>query len=227
MTSLKADAVSVGYHNHPVVHDFTLSVEPGQMTAILGPNGAGKTTTLLALAGVLKPLAGSVQMYGKPAPKSLHARAREGLAFISETRSVFMELTTLENLKVGRCDVARALDIFPELGPLLPKPAGLLSGGEQQMVTLVRALTRKPKILLIDELSLGLAPKVVERLLDEVRRAADESKIAVVLVEQHINQALSRVDEAVVLRRGRVSLRGRSGELRNQKGRIQDAYLSH
>ncbi|MBB2747149.1 UNVERIFIED_ORG: branched-chain amino acid transport system ATP-binding protein [Microbispora rosea subsp. rosea] len=227
MTILKADAISAGYHNHPVVHDFTLSVEPGQMTAILGPNGAGKTTTLLTLAGVLKPLAGSVEMYGKAAPKSLHARAREGLAFISETRSVFMELTTLENLKVGQCDVARALDIFPELEPLLPKPAGLLSGGEQQMLTLVRALTRGPKILLIDELSLGLAPKVVERLLDEVRRAADEAGIAVVLVEQHINQALSRVDDAIVLRRGRVSLSGRAEELRNQTSKIQDAYLSH
>ncbi|GLX11160.1 ATP-binding cassette domain-containing protein [Microbispora sp. NBRC 16548] len=227
MTILKADGISAGYHNHPVVHDFTLSVEPGQMTAILGPNGAGKTTTLLTLAGVLKPLAGSVEMYGKAAPKSLHARAREGLAFISETRSVFMELTTLENLKVGQCDVARALDIFPELEPLLPKPAGLLSGGEQQMLTLVRALTRGPKILLIDELSLGLAPKVVERLLDEVRRAADEAGIAVVLVEQHINQALSRVDDAIVLRRGRVSLSGRAEELRNQTSKIQDAYLSH
>lgn len=227
MTILKADAISAGYHGHPVVHDFTLSAEPGQMTAILGPNGAGKTTTLLTLAGVLKPFAGSVQMYGKAAPKSLHARARDGLAFISDTRSVFMELTTLENLRVGRCDVARALEIFPELKPLLAKPAGLLSGGEQQMLTLVRALTRKPKILLIDELSLGLAPKVVERLLDEVRRAADEAKIAVVLVEQHINQALSRVDEAVVLRRGRVSLSGRADELMNQTTKIQEAYLSH
>lgn len=227
MSILSAEGVSAGYHGHPVVHDLDLSVEPGQMTAILGPNGAGKTTTLLTLAGVLAPLEGSVSIYGKTAPKSLHGRAREGVGFISETRSVFMELTTLENLKVGRSDVAQALEMFPELKPLLAKPAGLLSGGEQQMLTLARTLTRKPKILLIDELSLGLAPKVVERLLDEVRRAATELKVAVVLVEQHIGQALRRADDAIVLRRGRVSLRGQASDLRGRSDEIQDAYLSH
>jgi len=224
---LQVEGLEAGYHGRPALRDFDLEVAEGQVVAILGPNGAGKTTTLTALAGALKPFKGSVRMFGRPAPGSLHARARQGLAYIAEDRSVFMELTTEENLRVGQSDLKTALRLFPELEPLRAKRAGLLSGGEQQMLTLARALSRNPRLLLVDELSLGLAPKVVERLLDEVRRAATETGCAVVLVEQHITQALKRADRAVVLRRGQVSLRGEAAELRSREADIRQAYLSN
>jgi branched-chain amino acid transport system ATP-binding protein len=227
MSVLQAEALEAGYHGRPALRDFELEVNEGEVVAILGPNGAGKTTTLMALAGALNPFKGTVTMFGRPAPRSLHGRARQGLAYIAEDRSVFMDLTTEENLRVGRSDMKTAMRLFPELEALRGKRAGLLSGGEQQMLTLARALSRSPKVLLVDELSLGLAPKVVERLLDEVRRAATETGCAVVLVEQHIKQALKRADHAVVLRRGEVSLRGTGADLRNQESAIQQAYLSH
>jgi branched-chain amino acid transport system ATP-binding protein len=227
MSVLQAESLEAGYHGRPALRDFDVEVNEGEVVAILGPNGAGKTTTLTALAGALAPFKGRVSMFGRPAPKSLHGRARRGLAYIAEDRSVFMELTTGENLRVGKSDLKTALGLFPELEPLLGKRAGLLSGGEQQMLTLARALSRNPKVLLVDELSLGLAPKVVERLLDEVRRAATETGLAVVLVEQHIKQALKRADHALVLQRGRVALRGTAAELRDQESAIQQAYLSH
>jgi branched-chain amino acid transport system ATP-binding protein len=227
MSVLAAEGLVAGYHGRPVLRDLDLELNEGEILAVLGPNGAGKTTTLMALAGALNPLKGTVKMFDKQAPKTLHGRSRAGLAFIAEDRSVFMDLTTEENLRVGRSDVKAALTLFPELEALLGKRAGLLSGGEQQMLTLARALSRKPKLLLVDELSLGLAPKIVERLLDEVRRAATETGLAVVLVEQHIKQALKRADHAVVLRRGEVSLRGTAADLRDREGAIQQAYLSH
>lgn len=226
MSVLVAKDLSAGYGEYPVVHGLDLEVEAGQVVALLGPNGAGKTTTLLTLAGAIAPMSGTVSFLGASKPDSLHGRARRGLGFISESRSVFMDLTVEENLKVSRGNVPQALELFPELKALLGKKAGLMSGGEQQMLSLARALSRSPKLLLIDELSLGLAPLVVERLLDEVRRSATELGVAVVLVEQHISQALRRADDAIVLRRGRVSLRGAAAELRSRSADIQAAYLS-
>src|SRR5581483_9818736 len=207
-------------------HDLDLAVESGEVVALLGPNGAGKTTTLLALAGELKPLSGEVVFDGKATRAGLYRRARAGLAFVTEERSVFMPLTAAENLRVGRGDKALALSLFPELEPLLGRRAGLLSGGEQQMLTLARALSRRPRCLLIDELSLGLAPLVVARLLTAVRKAADEEGVGVLLVEQHVRQALKLADRVHVLRRGRVVLAGTRDELHSRLQDVEALYLA-
>jgi branched-chain amino acid transport system ATP-binding protein len=220
---LRARGMSAGYHKHPVVEGVDLEVHPGEIVALLGPNGAGKTTTLLALAGELTPLAGEVSFRGERTSAPLHRRARNGLAFVTEERSVFPQLTAAENLKVGHGNEEIALSLFPELRPLLKRRGGLLSGGEQQMLTLARALSREPVLLLADELSLGLAPLVVARLLKAVRAAADDRGVGVLLVEQHVKQAMRVADRVLVMRGGRVVLSGTASEV---EGRLEEAYLS-
>jgi branched-chain amino acid transport system ATP-binding protein len=222
---LAAEAMTVGYGGLPVVHDVDLEVRPGEVVALLGPNGAGKTTTLLALAGELTPTAGRVLLDGEATRAPLHQRARRGLGFVTEERSVFMGLSTMDNLRAGRAPADGALDLFPELRTRLGIRGGLLSGGEQQMLTLGRALARKPRVLLADELSLGLAPLVVQRLLGAVREAADGG-CGVLLVEQHVRQALAIADRAYVMRRGRIELQGTGAELRARIGEIEDTYLT-
>ena len=221
---LEAAGLRAGYNGQPVVRDLDLEVHPGELVALFGPNGAGKTTTLLTLAGELPAIAGEVTMDGEPAPSSLHRRARNGLSFVTEERSVFMEMTVDENLRVARVDKPRALELFPELEPLLGRRAGLLSGGEQQMLTLGRALARRPRLLLVDELSLGLAPLVVRRLLDALRAAADAG-VGVLLVEQHVDQALKRVDRVYVMERGLVILKGPKSEVAERVHEIEASYL--
>ena len=221
---IEAKGLSAGYHGQPVVRDLDLEVQPGEMVALFGPNGAGKTTTLLTLAGELAPIGGTILMDGKPAPALLHKRARNGLAFVTEERSVFMEMTVDENLRVGRVDKAHALKLFPELEPLMGRRAGLLSGGEQQMLTLARALSRRPRILLVDELSLGLAPLIVTRLLAALRTAADEG-VGVLLVEQHVDQALKQADRVYVMERGLVVLSGPKAEVAHRVHEIEASYL--
>lgn len=223
MALLEAFNISAGYYGHPVVRDLDLRVEPGEVVGLLGPNGAGKTTTLLTLAGELRPISGKIEFHGQKTTAPLHKRAQNGMAFVTEERSVFMPLTTAENLRVGRADTAVALGLFPELEPLMDRRAGLLSGGEQQMLTLARALSRRPRVLLIDELSLGLAPQVVARLLSAVRTAADEQGVGVVLVEQHVQHALAIVDRAYVLQRGQVALQGPAEEI---KDGLEAIYLA-
>jgi len=223
---LEAQAVNAGYHGHPIVHDLDLEVRAGEVCVLLGPNGAGKTTTLLTLAGDLPALGGTVLFNGVPTKAPLHRRARRGLSFVTEERSVFMRLSVAENLAVGRVNRDRALALFPELRPLLRRRAGLLSGGEQQMLTLARALSRSPKVLLIDELSLGLAPLVVQRLLEAVRIAAQETGVGVLLVEQHVRQALKVGDQVLVMQRGQVVLRGKTEEVASRLMDVEAAYLS-
>jgi branched-chain amino acid transport system ATP-binding protein len=195
------------------------------VVVLLGPNGAGKSTTLLALVGEARVFAGEVYYHEQPTKAPLHHRARDGLAFLTEQRSVFMGLTVAQNLAVGRCDRTKALEHFPELGPLMGRLAGFLSGGEQQMLTLARALAREPSILVADELSLGLAPLVVTRLLAAVRAAADRG-VGVLLVEQHIHQVLEIADRVYLMRQGRIEFSSTAAEARSRVEEIEASYLA-
>jgi branched-chain amino acid transport system ATP-binding protein len=223
---LEARSLSAGYGPQAVIHGVSLHVLPGEVVALLGPNGAGKTTTLLSLAGELPPLHGDVLMDGAVTRAPLHRRARKGLTFVTEEKSVFMGLSTRDNLRVAGVDVEAALALFPELQRRLTVRGGLLSGGEQQMLTLARALSRRPRVLLADELSMGLAPLIVKRLLEAVREAADRQGTAVLLVEQHVRKALQYADRAYVMRRGRIELQGTARELQARTAEIEDQYLA-
>src|SRR3954454_4610342 len=165
---LEAKGLSCGYGGMSVGRDLDLSVVAGGGAALICPHGAGKTTALLTLAGALRPISGEVRWRGEPSRASMHQRCREGLSYVTEERSVIMKLTTKENLRLAGVTVQTATSLFPELERLLKRPAGLLSGGEQQMLTVARALGRNPKAMLLDELSLGLAPLIVQRLLTTV-----------------------------------------------------------
>jgi branched-chain amino acid transport system ATP-binding protein len=223
---LEARGVSAGYGPQPVIHDVDIVVHPGEVVGLLGANGAGKTTTLLTLAGELPLLGGEVLLDGAATSAPLFRRARQGLTFVTEEKSVFMGLSTRDNLRVADVDIDRALDLFPELAKRINVRAGLLSGGEQQMLTLARALSRQPRVLLADELSMGLAPLIVKRLLEAVVDAAKQHGTAVLLVEQHARKALEYSDRAYVMRRGHIELSGTSGDLLGQIGDIEDRYLA-
>jgi branched-chain amino acid transport system ATP-binding protein len=222
---IEARGLCAGYGQVQVVHDLDLQVRPGQLVALIGPNGAGKTTTLLTLCGELPPLGGEVRWLGSAARTPLHRRAREGLGLITEERSIFPALSVRDNLRVSGGDPTLALDLFPALTSRLRVKAGLLSGGEQQMLALARVLARRPRLLLADELSLGLAPKIVSNLLAAVRAAADDG-VGILLVEQHISEVLSIADDAHVLRRGQTILTGAASHLATQTSLIESSYLS-
>lgn len=208
-----------------IVHGIDIEVHPGEVVALLGANGAGKTTTILTLAGELPALGGEVLWDGEPTTAPLYQRARSGLALVTEERAVLMQMSIVENLRVSRCDVDQAFELFPELADHAKRRVGLLSGGQQQMLALARALARPTTILLADELSLGLAPQIVSRLLQAVRSAAD-SGIGVLLVEQHVHQAIAIADRAYVLQRGNVQFAGTAAELGDSIDDIQKSYLS-
>lgn len=227
---LQAADLHAGYHGVAVVRGLDLCVEEGEVVALLGPNGAGKTTTLLTVSGLLPAISGSLTVLGgSVTPKRAHRVARRGLAHVLEGRGLFYGLTVRENLKLGQhgssSDLRRALEYFPALDPLLDRRAGLLSGGEQQMLALARALAGAPKLLLIDELSLGLAPIIVETLLPLIRTIAHETGVGILLVEQHVHLALEVSDRAYVLVHGEVGIEARSSELLGRKDLLEVSYL--
>lgn len=223
--ALQCRDLSAGYGGVPVVRGVNLTVHPGEVVVLLGPNGAGKTTLLLALAGELPITHGQVLDNGVATKAPLHRRVRNGLAFVPEERSVFRGMSCGDNLRVGAASREAALELFPDLRPRLGVRGGMLSGGEQQMLSLGRALSMKPRVLLADELSLGLAPMIVKRLLRAIREAADAG-CAVLLVEQHVRQALAIADTAHVLQRGQIELSGAASDMRQRVGEIEERYLS-
>jgi branched-chain amino acid transport system ATP-binding protein len=223
-----------GYDGTPVVHGIDLEVQVGEVVALLGPNGAGKTTMLKTISGLLPLLGGELDVLGTPVPDgAAHRVARSGVGHVTEGRSLFFHLTAAENLRLARTEsrgkrrqaTDAILDVFPELVPLLDRRAGLLSGGQQQMLAMARAMVEHPRLLLIDEMSLGLAPVIVQRLLPVVRAAATERGAGVLLVEQHVGMALDVADRAYVLSGGRITMSGSTVELSDAIHDLEASYL--
>jgi branched-chain amino acid transport system ATP-binding protein len=227
---LACDRLTAGYGKLAVVRNVDLAVDHEQILAVLGPNGAGKTTLLLTIAGFLRPLAGGIRLDGTPCrPGSARRMNAAGVVLVPDSRALFTGLTTTENLvlaaKKGGPSIDEVLDLFPALRRRAKLRTGMLSGGEQQMLALARALVQGPRVLLLDEMSLGLAPVVVESLLPVVRDVADETGSAVILVEQHVHLALEVADAALVLVHGDVSLAGDADTVRADAEALEAAYL--
>ena len=228
---LTCSGLDAGYvPGRPVLRNIDISLEGGTVLALLGPNGAGKTTLLLTIAGLQPPLAGHIGLGGAPVrPGSPRAAVKAGLVLVPDDRSLFKGLTVAEHLKLasrrGATTMEMIFDYFPDLKRRVKVAAGNLSGGEQQMLAIGRALMQDPKVLLVDELSMGLAPVIVESLLPVIRRVVDGTGAACVMVEQHVMLALEIADTAMVLAHGDIALRGDAKELAADEALIERAYL--
>jgi branched-chain amino acid transport system ATP-binding protein len=232
--ALRLEGVTVARGGREVVRDVSLEIPPGEVTALLGPNGAGKSSLVLAVAGVLPVESGSVTLGERRLTGRRPEKVRAaGVAVVPEGRRLLPELTVEDNLQVATYSLpslvarerrAYALELFPELEARLDAKGRSLSGGEQQMVVLAQALVSQPKVILIDELSLGLAPVVLKRLIPTIRTVA-ESGVGVLLIEQFATIALGLAQHAYVLEGGRIRLSGRASELRDRPELLESAYL--
>jgi branched-chain amino acid transport system ATP-binding protein len=227
---LEVTDLHAGYLGIPAVRKLSLTVAPGEVVALLGPNGAGKTTTLSTIAGLLPPISGTISLAGETITgRAAYKLARLGVALVPEDRALFYELTVRENLRLARSEKTlpqdELLSMLPELEKCLGRKAGVLSGGEQQMLAVGRALISRPRLLLVDEMSLGLAPVIVERLLPILRRIANELGAGVLFVEQHISMALELADRAYVLNHGEMVLEGQAADLRGRRDLVEASYL--
>jgi branched-chain amino acid transport system ATP-binding protein len=237
---LSVTGLRAGHDGVEVLRGVDLCVGAGEVVALLGANGAGKTTTLLAVSGLVPVMHGRIELFGveQALPGRFRERrvvraARAGLAHVPEDRALFNDLTVAENIRLGTrgrgaSATSAALDAvepFPALGRLMGRRAGLLSGGEQQMLALARALAGRPRLLLIDELSLGLAPVVVEQLLPVLRGVAASTGVGILLIEQHVALALAVADRAYLLQRGRVVLCGPVEVLAAEPDLLTAGYL--
>jgi branched-chain amino acid transport system ATP-binding protein len=224
---LEVSGLNAGYRGVTTVWGLNMHVDRGEIVALLGPNGAGKTTTLLTLAGYLPPQAGSIRyadLSGKR--RAAYRLARAGVAMIPDDRALIGSLTVHECLSLIRHQHRDPFELFPELERLRTRRSGLLSGGEQQMLALARAFSGEPKLLLVDELSQGLAPLIVQRLLTALTTAKEEWGAAVVLVEQNVSDALSIADRASVLSHGHVVIDDQpAADLLNNRVLIEASYL--
>ena len=230
---LSIENVRSAYGRIEVLHGVTLHVEPGEIVTLIGANGAGKTTLMHAISGVQPITGGAIRFNGEPIEKRpAHERVAFGISQVPEGRQVFAPLSVLDNLRLGAWsrrdtdmepELARVCALFPMLDAILDKPAGALSGGQQQMLAIGRALMAKPRLLLLDEPSMGLAPNLVDQLLAVMRALRDDS-LTILLVEQNARAALAIADRAYVLETGRVTLSGPAAEIQADR-RVRAAYL--
>lgn len=232
MTLLAAENLAVAYGGIQAVKGIDLHVDAGELVCLIGANGAGKSTTLKSICGLLPLAGGEVRFEGRSLRNMpVHAIARAGISLVPEGRGIFGRMTVLENLQLGAylrrddvaADLARVFDLFPRLAERRAQKAGTLSGGEQQMLAIARALMNRPKLLLLDEPSMGLAPIIVRQIFDIVRRIAAEGA-TILLVEQNAALALEVSHRAYVLETGRVVLEGQAAALRRD-ARVRQAYL--
>jgi branched-chain amino acid transport system ATP-binding protein len=231
---LEVRELNVGYGEIQVLWDVNFEIEDGDFVALVGANGAGKTTTINAISGLLPPLSGQILFEGRAlAGIPAWERVSMGIAQMPEGRKLFAGLTTEQNLRLGAYlrkdheiekDLHWVLDLFPEMARRKDQLAGSLSGGEQQMVAIGRALMARPKLLLVDELSLGLAPVIVDRLAEILARLHNETDLTIFLVEQDVQVALEMVRWAYVIEAGRIGVSGEAGELL-RSDEIRKAYL--
>ncbi|WP_437752351.1 ABC transporter ATP-binding protein [Sorangium sp. So ce1389] len=232
--ALEVTDLATGYGEVQILWGVTLRLEPGKLTALVGSNGAGKTTLLRAVTGLLPAWSGSVVFAGRDVTRlAAHARAGDGLVLVPEGRQLFADMTVHENLELGafsrraqpglRRNLERVFEMFPRLADRRGQKAGTLSGGEQQMVAVARGLMADPKVLMLDELSLGLAPRLVLDLFESLRRLKAEG-LTMLLVEQNVAMAMAVSDYAYVLAEGRVHLEGEASELA-RKEEVRRAYL--
>ncbi|HEX4836304.1 MAG TPA: ABC transporter ATP-binding protein [bacterium] len=226
--------ITAGYGQFTALWDVTLRVAAGEMVAIVGPNGAGKTTVMRVISGLVVPRAGDLTFDGRPlAGRPAHEIVARGIAHVPEGRRIFPALTAVENLKMGaflpsarrlfRESLARVYALFPALAERRHQRAGSLSGGEQQMLAIGRALMSRPRLILLDEPSMGLAPVVVLRLFDLIQRVRREG-YTILIVEQNVRQVLRLADRAYLLEAGRLKMEGRSDDLSEQEF-VRKAYV--
>ena len=227
---LAVEGLTAGYGSASVLRNLDLTVEPGEMVALLGANGAGKTTALRVISGLIRPMGGTIVFDGRAVGSSTpHALARRGLAHVPEGRGIFHALTVAEHFRLGfggrKLDPEAAYEYFPVLRPLHHRRVGLLSGGEQQMLALARVLVCDRKLLLIDELSLGLAPVIVDAILPTLRDYAKHTGAGVLIVEQHVQRVPEVADRGYVLSHGETVMAGSAAELARDRHLIMASYL--
>ena len=230
---LSIENVKSAYGRIEVLHGVTLHVEAGEIVTLIGANGAGKTTLLHAISGVQPITGGEIRFEGEPIEKRpAHERVTLGISQVPEGRQLFTPLSVKDNLRLGAWsrrdadlepELARVCALFPMLGAILEMPAGALSGGQQQMLAIGRALMAKPRLLLLDEPSMGLAPNMVDHVLTTIRALKDDG-LTILLVEQNARAALAIADRAYVLETGRVTLSGTAAEIQADR-RVREAYL--
>jgi branched-chain amino acid transport system ATP-binding protein len=230
---LKVSGLTAGFAAGPVLFGIDMEVAPGELIALVGANGAGKSTLLGVLSGLIRATAGTITLAGEDVTRARpETLVQKGIAHVPQGRRLFATLSVEKNLILGaylrhggevREDMARVLDHFPALKNKLSRDAGTLSGGEQQMVAIGRGMMARPKLLMVDELSLGLAPNVVDRLIDVIKQINHEGT-ALLLVEQDVLVALDAADRAYVLENGRVALSGPAAEVKDDRG-VRRAYL--
>ncbi|MGQ0681680.1 ABC transporter ATP-binding protein [Bradyrhizobium sp.] len=230
---LSVEDVRSAYGRIEVLHGVSLHVERGEIVTLIGANGAGKTTLLHAVSGVQPITGGTIRFEGRPIELlPAHARVTAGISQVPEGRQVFEPLSVKDNLRLGawsrrsadlKHDLTRVLQLFPMLEAFWEKPAGTLSGGQQQMLAIGRALMAKPRLLLLDEPSMGLAPKLVDHVLAVIRSLKDEG-LTILLVEQNASAALAIANRAYVLETGRMALSGNAADVQSDQ-RVREAYL--